>query len=306
MARHLAPKIFHLLSACLPKHILLIEDDLSDAENLTTVVTAMDQEINLAHTTNLVDTLQRLDEQQFDAILVSVNSEAFSTIRRLLDHSDAPVIVLTTLANDSLGTHALQIGADDYAVKQTLTAESLRQVLQRATARNIWRRQMYAMSIVDELTGLYNRRGFMTLGEQQLKIARRTGTGVNLAFADVDAFKYINDHFGHSEGDRVLKDTARILKTTFCRDTDLIARIGGDEFAVLWIPKTSSSSEVVRKRFNAALDTHMATEKPPYALSVSMGLCQYHSDFSNPLTEMLSEGDQRMYMEKCRSKSNIA
>ena len=165
---------------------------------------------------------------------------------------------------------------------------------------------MYVLSLVDDLTGLYNRRGFMTLGEQQLTIAHRTGTGVNLAFADLDGLKFINDHFGHSEGDRALRDTAKILKAAFHRESDLVARIGGDEFAVLWIANMPFSTAAVRARLNSALDLYVASQELPYHLSLSIGVCQYQGGFSSPLMEMLTEVDQLMYEEKHRAKINIA
>jgi len=165
---------------------------------------------------------------------------------------------------------------------------------------------MYLTSLIDELTGLYNRRGFMILGEQQLTFARRARSGVNLAFADLDGLKFINDHFGHTAGDHALKYSARILKAAFHRESDLVARIGGDEFAVLWIANTPVVTDIVRARLKSVLDSYVASQKLPYDLSLSIGLCQYQRDFSCPLTEMLTEVDQRMYAEKHRTKTNIA
>jgi diguanylate cyclase (GGDEF)-like protein len=122
----------------------------------------------------------------------------------------------------------------------------------------------------------------------------------------MDSLKFINDTFGHTEGDRALVSTAAILKGAFQRESDLIARIGGDEFAVLWIATPSSSIDALRVRLKAAIESHNASGTLPYPLSVSVGVCQYDSDFANPLTEMLSEGDRRMYEEKRRSKANVA
>ena len=85
------------------------------------------------------------------------------------------------------------------------------------------------MSLHDELTGLYNRRGFITLAEQQLKIADRMKTSILLLFGDLDGMKFINDTFGHQEGNQALIDTTNILKDTF-RGSDILARVGGDEF----------------------------------------------------------------------------
>jgi diguanylate cyclase (GGDEF)-like protein len=191
-------------------------------------------------------------------------------------------------------------------MKQDLNSQNLRRAFQYAIARSRSRHEIYNLSYIDELTGLYNRRAFMRLGEQQLSIARRAGKGVNLAFADLDALKFINDHFGHSEGDRVLTNVGKILKTTFHRDSDLVARIGGDEFAGLWIANTPLSIDVLRTRLKGALDSYRTSERPPYPLSLSIGVCQYQPDFTKPLTEMLSESDQRMYEDKRFSKNKIA
>lgn len=86
---------------------------------------------------------------------------------------------------------------------------------------------LVALSLTDELTGLYNRRGFLTLAEQQLKTAKRVHCGTVLLSVDLDGLKKINDGFGHQEGDFVLKEAADILKKTF-READIIARMSGD------------------------------------------------------------------------------
>lgn len=100
------------------------------------------------------------------------------------------------------------------------------------TGRKKTEEELYALSFRDELTGLYNRRGFITLARQQLKIASRMNKGMLLLFADFDELKRINDIFGHKAGDRALLGVSDILKGIF-RESDIIARIGGDEFVVL-------------------------------------------------------------------------
>jgi diguanylate cyclase (GGDEF)-like protein len=285
---------------------LLIEPSASDAESIESLIATGMGRLDLVHSPTLADAFDQVLTQQFDAILLSLDSEGTDTVRRALERTRAPIIVLTSGADDLKGMQALQAGADDYLIKLHLDRDNLRRALQCAIARNSWRNEIYALCLRDDLTGLCNRRGFMTLGEQQLRVARRLGAGINLAFVDVDSLKFINDHFGHSEGDRVLKVVAAILKKAFHRTSDLLARIGGDEFAALWIVHRPRSTDTVRARLKSALDAYLTSEKPPYRLSLSIGLCQYLPDFSDPLTEMLSEGDQRMYEEKRRSKPNIA
>jgi diguanylate cyclase (GGDEF)-like protein len=287
------------------QRVLVVEDDPSDFQRLTEIIADVVSNLDLVRTTRVSDALARLEDQQFDAILFSLSADPSASIKRLVEQTDAPIIVLTSGANETLGLQALQDGADDYLEKRALNCDNLRHVLQCALARNIWRSRIYALSLIDDLTGLYNRRGFMTLGEQQLKIACRANARVSLAFADLDALKFINDNFGHSEGDRALRTTAMVLKTVFQRESDLIARIGGDEFAVLWVATNPFSIETVHRRFKRTLDFYRSSERLPYRLSMSVGLCQY-PDFSNPLAEMLSQGDQRMYEEKRRSKTLLA
>jgi two-component system, cell cycle response regulator len=306
LANSLAPTPFPLLPAHISKRILLVEDDPVDLARLKEIILRIRPRVDLVHVAHFTDAFDKLHHRQFDAVLLSLRAGESELVKRVGEQADAPIIVLADVENDPVALGSLQNGADDYLVKHSIDCDTLRHVLDCAIARNVWRRQMYVLSLVDELTGLYNRRGFMTLGEHQLTIAHRTGTGVNLAFADLDGLKFINDHFGHSAGDRALRDTAKTLKAAFHRESDLVARIGGDEFAVLWIANTPFSTDAVRARLKSALDLYVASQNLPYRLSLSIGVCQYQRGFANPLMEMLTEVDQRMYAEKHRAKINIA
>jgi diguanylate cyclase (GGDEF)-like protein len=306
MASPLVPRPFSLLPVNVLQRILLVEDNPADLVRLREIILGMRSQVDLVYAAQPADAIEELDERQFDAVLLSLKAQEAEFVKCLVEHTDAPILVLTDLENDPVALQALHHGADDHLVKHSLDSDTLRHVLLCAIARNVWRRQMYLTSLIDELTGLYNRRGFMILGEQQLTFARRARSGVNLAFADLDGLKFINDHFGHTAGDHALKYSARILKAAFHRESDLVARIGGDEFAVLWIANTPVVTDIVRARLKSVLDSYVASQKLPYDLSLSIGLCQYQRDFSCPLTEMLTEVDQRMYAEKHRTKTNIA
>jgi two-component system, cell cycle response regulator len=288
--------------------ILLIDTDESARRVLEkTIKNAVDSEVDLVHAFCLADAFEQLNKEPFQAVLLDLtDSRAVDSVRRVREFAQVPIIALTKGANDSLAMEALRAGADEYLVKQGLNSGKLRRAFQYATAREEWRREIYTLSDIDELTGLYNRRAFMRLGEQQLNIARRAGRGVNVAFADLDALKVINDQFGHKEGDRALRDVARILKSTFSRASDLLARIGGDEFGGLWIADTSLTTEFLCAKFKSSLESYRASERPLYALSLSIGVCQYHAGFTSSLSDMLAESDQRMYEDKCLSKARIA
>jgi diguanylate cyclase (GGDEF)-like protein len=111
---------------------------------------------------------------------------------------------------------------------------SIKRMILYAIERHRNRAMLQQLSYNDELTGLLNRRGFISMAQQHLKIAQREAWQMVLLFADLDKLKDINDSFGHPEGDRALRAVANVLKETF-RTSDLIARLGGDEFIVLAI-----------------------------------------------------------------------
>ena len=152
-------------------------------------------------------------------------------------------------------------------------------------------------ALVDGLTGLYNRRGFMFLAQQQLKLANRNKTGMLLLFADFNNLKWINDTLGHYKGDLALIETANILKGTF-REPDIIARIGGDEFGVLAIEGRRDSAEMLISRLQENLDTHNARGTRRYKLSLSMGIARYDPECPCSIDELLGRADSLMYEQK--------
>lgn len=160
-------------------------------------------------------------------------------------------------------------------------------------------KKLYDMSITDELTGVLNRRGFFTLTEHRLKIAKREKTGLLLLYADLDNLKEINDRFGHEEGDKLLKETANILKSTY-RDADIVARIGGDEFVVFPVGTTMDHVEMITTRLQKEIDNYNADSKSSYKLSVSIGIATYDPESVNTIDGLLAEADRLMYEQKIR------
>jgi diguanylate cyclase (GGDEF)-like protein len=171
-----------------------------------------------------------------------------------------------------------------------------RQTLQREKAEE----EILILSITDQLTGLHNRRGFLTLAEQQLKLSDRTKKGLLLFFADLDGMKWINDTLGHKEGDNALIEVATVLKETF-RSSDIIARMGGDEFAVLAIDTMEGNTEIHTARLQDQIDKHNSQENRRYRLSISMGCSCYDPENPCSIDDLMAQADKRMYEQK-RSK----
>jgi diguanylate cyclase (GGDEF)-like protein/PAS domain S-box-containing protein len=189
------------------------------------------------------------------------------------------------------------------AVKTTYQGETASLVFLRdITDRKQAEEALNALSLRDELTGLYNRRGFFTLAEQALKSAQRMGTEMFLLFGDLDNLKGINDTLGHKEGDQALIDTALLLKETF-RESDIIARIGGDEFVILAMNSLETSAKKVITRFEKILNEHHLKTMGTYRLSLSLGIARF--DPKNPcsIDVLLAQADKMMYKNKQKRKT---
>jgi len=155
--------------------------------------------------------------------------------------------------------------------------------------------RLSALSLRDELTGLYNRRGFMELARQQLRFVERSKRPVALIFVDLDGMKPINDSLGHEQGDRAIQETAKILQKTF-RASDIIARLGGDEFVVLTIDADAERADTARQRTRAAVDAWNAQGVAPFQLSLSLGTAQHET--GETIEDLLTRADAEMYQQK--------
>jgi len=152
-----------------------------------------------------------------------------------------------------------------------------------------------ARSLRDDLTGLYNRRGFYTLAEHQFKLSKRSHRGMVLFFADLDDLKAINDSHGHLEGDQALMDTANILCRTF-RESDIIARLGGDEFVVLITEP--SDVKIILRRLRQTLERHNTRGGRAYQIALSIGMAHYNPLFPSTIEELVRQADSSMYEHK--------
>ena len=156
----------------------------------------------------------------------------------------------------------------------------------------------------DALTGCCNRGYGMGLLEQQIKLAHRKKYPLLLIYIDIDKFKYINDVFGHKEGDMVLKEGAKLFKSTL-REIDIICRIGGDEFLLIFPDSSLNDAPLIRERINKNLEKLNQSLNKLYKISFSIGLSVY--DPSNPLSieELIKIADENMYKEKKKKKEGF-
>lgn len=177
-------------------------------------------------------------------------------------------------------------------------------VFENITDRKKAEEELRSLSLTDELTGLYNRRGYLTFVEKLAKIAKRQKRGLFMLYADVDGLKEINDTWGHQEGDAALIDMANILKTTY-RESDVIARIGGDEFVVFPVGATGEDTHIIVARLQKNIDAHNASREKGYKLSVSWGLSYFDPASPSSVEELLSQADKSMYEQKKNARKRL-
>ena len=223
----------------------------------------------------------RREKQATDAVFQALLSEANRELARLLQ-------------DVRKASHGALLGD---APSQPIN-ELLVRAVRCATKQYMVQAELGNLALTDELTGLYNRRGFMAIAERQLKLGRRSGRGMLLFVMDLDRLKQINDSFGHFEGDRALKRTAVALEETF-RDSDVVARLGGDEFAVLAIEASGHSEATIKTRLFECLKSG-STEESRYEISLSLGLARFDPSNRTSIGELMAKADQAMYEQKRR------
>jgi diguanylate cyclase (GGDEF)-like protein len=180
-----------------------------------------------------------------------------------------------------------------------------------ATVRDIserrrWERALEAQSLTDELTGLHNRRGFLALANQRMQLLARTGETAVLVSLDLDGLKMINDTFGHGEGDRALRELGDVLRRSF-RETDVIGRIGGDEFVVLATVSGPRGLGRALGRLARAIVDRNAAGDLPWLLRASVGWSRSPASANEPLASLLARADRNMYRRKrARSATRAA
>lgn len=166
------------------------------------------------------------------------------------------------------------------------------------TAQLRYERDLHALALVDELTGLQNRRAFTLFAEQELARARRYGRTPVVVFADLDGLKQINDQYGHAAGDSAIRLVANALKSIF-RETDIVARWSGDEFVALMVEGSEEASQLIGARLDAAI----AVQSPPglpYIVTASVGATALDPEL--PLRDAMERADVELYTQKKRGR----
>ena len=197
---------------------------------------------------------------------------------------------------DSISRHLKLRNLRANFVDSQALSGALHRTISCAVKQALLDKELRSLALTDDLTCLYNRRAFYALETQQLKVVRRKAQGLLLFFADVDCLKSINDTYGHREGDLALVRIADALERTF-RNSDIIARLSGDEFAVLALEACSQDRATILRRLEENVQ-RVSAEEPRYKLSVSVGMVRFDPKHDVPLGDLLAKADRAMYQEK--------
>jgi two-component system cell cycle response regulator len=280
---------------------LMIEDNPDHLRLVRHYVSKLDPEWEIVTAGSMAESIALLNQQdaaRFAVILLDLGLPDCSGLANLQllreNGGDAPIIVLTAEDSTAMAIEAVRQGAEDYIVKQDMTGRLLDRAMRYAVERRRLRQELIRVSLTDELTGLYNRRAFLTLARQQLSLAQRSRQSMLLMFADLDGLKGINDTFGHEAGDRAIADAAAILRACF-RDSDVIARLGGDEFAVLMLETAPDGAQVVESRLRGKLEA--------CGLAMSSGIVRSSFEDAASLSELMARADAELYRNKRARKS---
>lgn len=209
---------------------------------------------------------------------------------------DMAVIIMTGFIDDFSYDKAMEAGASDF-IKKPFTLSEMKIRLHHVAVVE----KLHDTQISDELTGLFNRNGFIILAAQQLKLARRFKKGMFMLYAALDNLKAIRDTFGRHEGDQGLIDLALILKTT-CRDADVVARVGEKEFAVIPVGFTDHDVRKATDSLRENVGKCNRGRNRKYQLSISSGTVYYDPENPSSIDELLASGDKICGQERSAQK----
>ncbi len=277
-------------------HVILMREFTREIKNV---------HYEMTHVQQLCEALLELDSERYDIVMLNLSSpdkQGLDIITMVCERApEIPVIVMTSMDDETMAIKALQRGAEEYLVKRKMNSHALSRILRHTIMRHKGRVELQSLSLVDDLTGLYNRRGFMLFAQQQLSIAIRTKRGMILFFIHLECLNEINEKFGRQYEDLAKIETTNILKDSF-RESDIIARHGRDEFTAIAIESFDANNEIIITRLQEELQSRNKQENRQYKLSLCTGTAYYDTEELCTIEELINLAKESINEQK---KNNL-
>ncbi len=282
-----------------PTRILVVEDEAIVAKDIETALHGLGYSVPAVAASGEA-AIEKAEALHPDLVLMDIRLkgqiDGVKAAGEINGRLGIPIVYLTAHADQQTLRRAKTTQPLGYILKP-FDERDLSAAIELALHRHRSQMTLRSLALVDELSGLYNRRGFFTVARQHVKFARRTKQGFWLLFLDVDRLKQINDVFGHQEGDAALVTTAEILRKTF-RESDVLGRLGGDEFVVLAIHASEDSAASMMARLEENLAERNRQRAGGYELALSVGIARYEPESSASIEELLAKADEALYEHK--------
>ncbi len=254
--------------------------------------------VHVEHVRRVADLLPRLRAGRVDLVLLDLDQAGSVGLEGLHDLSavapQVPLVLLADLQQEPEAVEALRAGAQDYLIGEHLTPSAAVRAVRCALERHRHLALLRDLSLRDPLTGLYNRRGFGAVAEAQLRMARREGRRCLVMCADLDHLKTINDTWGHDAGDRALVAAAQVFQGSL-RDSDIVARFGGDEFVALAYDANQDCVQAVTRRIETGLAQAVEALRLPHPLRLSLGAVAFDAPDPAALPRLIEQADRLLY-----------
>ncbi len=288
--------------------VLYVEDEMDHAILIRELIEKIKNvHYELTHVQNLNETLLELDNNNYDIILLDLSlpdEQGVDTVARVCEQApDIPVVVMSGTDDETMAIKALQKGAQEYLVKGKVQSHALSRILRYAIMRHKGRVELQSLSLVDDLTGLYNKRGFILFAQQQLSLSVRAKRGMILFFIKLNGLKEIKDKSGHQSGDLALIETASILKEVF-RDSDIVGRHAEDEFTAIAIESFDANNEIIITRLQDDLYSSNKQANRLYELSLSIGTAYYDTEELCSIEKLINRAEVSMNEQRNNKKES--
>lgn len=297
--------------------VLLVEDNDHDAEIVKRILRKYESaSFELDWVRSTTECVDRLSSDSFDLVLLDYSlpdEDGLSFLRRLTGATDMPpVIMLTGWGDGRIAAEAMRIGAYDYFPKNSIDSETLAHAIHSALERYYSRRNeqrlrddLARLSVTDDLTGLYNKRHLAISLTKECRRARRYKHPLSCLMIDVDDFRSYNESLGHLKGDELLQRVASLIGASV-RDSDVVARYGGDEFCVVLTETSSEGAWQIAERLRSDLaGLRIVLNGHSVSVTVSIGLFATHNPEQLEPAILLEHADRALRKAKSAGKNQV-